>query len=96
MSNEYLKKQCKDLADTLYEFSGSDFTQQHIQMKFTRRLHIVLQQMQSMGVLVINPDMNLRTPRGAMKGVFSGITFDNVDGMPEYIYQSVQMNGEQL
>ena len=94
MANEDIKKKCKDLADSLYEFSGEDFSQQHVQMRFTKRLYQILEQMQSMGVLITVPEMR----RGHLAGVFTGITFTSFEGNgdPMYIYQHVPFRGTQL
>ena len=94
MNNEDLYKQCKDLANSLYEFSGADLSQQHVQMRFTKRLYQILEQMQSMEVLITVPEMR----RGNSAGVFTGITFTSFEGNgdPMYIYQHVSFRGTPL
>ena len=91
------KKRVKALADTLYEFSGQDFTDRSVQKHFQTRLMIVLQQMADMGVYVTLPEFTSYDNFGrTVKAIFNGVHFDMGLPHPEYKIQMAHFNGAPL
>lgn len=90
-----LKQRCKQLADSLYEFSGQDFSDINVQRHFKMKLHNVLVEMRRMGVYIIQPELLSRDQFGReVKSIFSGVEFD--DTLPTYKFEMGILNGEKL
>jgi hypothetical protein len=92
-----MKKRVKALADTLYEFSGQDFTDRSVQKHFQSRLMLILRQMQSMGVYVTLPEFSGYDNFGRpVKAVFDGVHFEMESVWPEYKIQMAYFEGTPL
>ena len=91
------KKRVKALADTLYEFSGQDFTDRSVQKHFQTRLMIVLQQMADMGVYITLPEFSGYNNFGRpVKAIFNGVHFEIGSAHPEYKIQMAHFDGTPL
>lgn len=92
-----LKQRCKALADSLYEFSGQDFSDRNVKRHFQMKLHNVLVAMRQMGVYIVQPELSVRDQFGReIKAIFSGVSFDMSDEMPTYKFEQAILNGEKL
>lgn len=91
------KKRVKALADTLYEFSGQDFTDRSVQKHFQSRLMLILRQMQAMGVYVTLSEFSGYDNFGRpVKAVFDGVHFEMGSSGPEYKIQMAYFEGVKL
>ena len=92
-----MKKRVKALADSMYEFSGQDFTDRSVQKHFQTRLMMILRQMQAMGVYITMPEFagydNFGRP---VKAVFDGVHFEMGSAYPEYKIQMAYLQGTPL
>lgn len=92
-----LKQRCKALADSLYEFSGQDFSDINVQRHFQMKLHNVLVTMREMGVYIVQPNLSARDQFGReIKAIFSGVNFDMGGEIPTYKFEHAILNGEKL
>ena len=88
-----LKQRCKALADSLYEFSGQDFSDINVQRHFQMKLHNVLVAMRQMGVYIIWPELDYQDQFGReIKAQFVG--FDLQTGL--FDFKPIIFNGEKL
>ena len=88
--NEDLKKRVKVLVDSLYEFSGADFSSPIVRKRFSDRLHRVLLQLESMGVVVTQESLS----QGPVKARFIGVSWQ--DDCPVYSFEHVIFHGRPL